>query len=80
MVPEYETHFMELLWYAPHLNTKKIEVKKFVLDLNVSIRVKVRIMMPQTLHNVVQKVLIAEEELISRGQRRTLARLMGHEK
>jgi hypothetical protein len=77
MVPEYEAHFMELLWYALHLNTEKLKVNKFVFGLNVNIRVKVRILMPQTLHDVVQKALIAEEELISGGQSRTLARPMG---
>jgi hypothetical protein len=34
--------------------------------------------MPQTLHDVVQKALIAEEELINGGQRRTPVRPMGH--
>jgi hypothetical protein len=77
MVPEYEAHFMELLRYAPHLNTEKLKVNKFVFGLNVSIRAKVRILMPQTLHDVVQKALIAEEELISGGQRRTPARPVG---
>jgi hypothetical protein len=78
MVPEYEAHFMELLRYAPHLNTEKLKVNKFMFGLNVSIRAKVRILMPQTLHDVVQKALIAEEELISGGQRRTPARPAGH--
>jgi hypothetical protein len=77
MVPEYEAHFMELLRYAPHLNTEKLKVNKFVFGLNVNIRVKVRILMPQTLHDAVQKALIAEEELISGGQRRTPVRPMG---
>jgi hypothetical protein len=27
IVPEYEAHFMELLWYASHLNNKKLKVK-----------------------------------------------------
>jgi hypothetical protein len=58
---------MELLRYAPHLNTKKLKVNKFVFDLNVNICVKVRILMDQTLHDVVQKALITEEELISGG-------------
>jgi hypothetical protein len=53
MVPEYEDHFMELLRYALHLNTEKIEVNKFVFGLNVSICAKVRILMPQTLNDVV---------------------------
>jgi hypothetical protein len=42
-----------------------------------SIRAKVRILMPQTLHDVIQKALIAEEELISGGQSRTPARPAG---
>jgi hypothetical protein len=33
--------------------------------------------MPQTLHDVIQKALIAEEELISGGQTKTLARPAG---
>jgi hypothetical protein len=77
MVPEYEAHFMELLWYAPHLNTEKIQVNRFVFGLNNSLRVKVRILMPQTLHDAIQKALIAEEELISEGQTRTPARPTG---
>jgi hypothetical protein len=74
-MPEYKARFMELFWYAPHLNTKKIKVNRFLFGLNVSIRAKVRILMPQTFHDVVQKALIAEEELISGVQSRTLARL-----
>jgi hypothetical protein len=66
-VPKYEAHFMELLWYVLHLNTEKIKVNRFVFGLNDNIHAKVRILMPQTLHDVVQKALIAEEELISRG-------------
>jgi hypothetical protein len=73
-VPEYEARFMELLRYAPHLNTEKLKVNRFVLGLNRSLRAKVRILMPQTLHNVVQKALIVEEELISGGQTRNPAR------
>jgi hypothetical protein len=68
-VPEYEAHFMELLRYAPHLNTEKLKVNRFVFGLIGSLRAKVRILMPQTLHDVIQKALIAEEELISGGQR-----------
>ena len=67
MVPEYEANFMEFLRYAPHFNTEKLKVIKFMFSLNDNIHAKVRIMMPQTLHDVVQKVLIAEEDLISRG-------------
>ena len=46
MVPKYEVHFMELPRYAPHLNTDKTKVDKFVFGLNVSIRAKVSIFMP----------------------------------
>jgi hypothetical protein len=76
-VPEYEARFMELLRYAPHLNTEKLKVNIFVFDLNGGLRAKVRILMPQTLHDAIQKALIAEEELISGGQNRTPARLVG---
>ena len=77
MVPEYEARFMELLWYAPHLNTEKLKVNRFVFGLNDNLREKVRILMPQTLHDVFQKTLMAEEELISGGQTRTPARPAG---
>ena len=76
-MPEYEAHFMELLRYAPHLNTDKLKVNRFVFGLNGSLRAKVRILMPQTLHDVVQKALIVEEELISGGQTRTPSRPAG---
>jgi hypothetical protein len=70
-----------ILWscfeYAPHINTEKLKVNRFMFGLNGSIRAKVRILMPQTLHDVIQKALIAEEELISGGQRRTPARPVG---
>jgi hypothetical protein len=42
---------MELLWYAPHLNTEKLKVIKFMFGINVNILVKVRILWPQTLHD-----------------------------
>jgi hypothetical protein len=70
-VPEYEACFMELLQYASHLNTEKLKVNRFVFGLNGSLRAKVRILMPQTLHDAIQKALIVEEELISGGQTRT---------
>ena len=76
-VPEYEAHFMELLQYAPHLNTEKLKVNRFMFGLNGSLRAKVRILMPQTLHDTVQKALIVEEELISGGLTRTPARPTG---
>jgi hypothetical protein len=76
-VPEYETRFMELLQYASHLNTEKLKVNMFVFGLNGSLRAKVRILMSQTLHDAVQKALIAEEELISGGQTKTPARPTG---
>ena len=74
MVPEYEAHFMELLRYVPHLNTEKIKVNWFEFGLNDILHAKVRILMPQTLHDVVEKALIAEEKLISGGHTRTPAR------
>jgi len=43
MVPNYETIFMELLWYALHLNMNILEINKFVTDLNSIFHVKVRI-------------------------------------
>ena len=76
-MPEYEAHFMELLRYAPHLNTEKLKVNRFVFGLNGSLRARVRILMPQTLHDAVQKALIAEEELSSGGQTRTPSRPAG---
>jgi hypothetical protein len=33
MVPQYEAIFMELLRYAPHLNTENLKVNKFVFSL-----------------------------------------------
>jgi hypothetical protein len=77
MVLEYEACFMELLWYALHLNNEKFKVNRFVLGLNGSLHAKVRILMPQTLHDAVQKDLMEEEELIGGGQTRTLARPAG---
>jgi hypothetical protein len=73
-VPEYEARYMELLRYAPHLNTEKLKVNKFVFGLNFNIHAKVRILMPQTLHDAVQKALIVEEEMNSGGQGRTPSR------
>jgi hypothetical protein len=52
-VLEYEAHFMELLRYALHLNTEKLKVNRFVFGLNDSLRAKVRILMPQTLHDAI---------------------------
>jgi hypothetical protein len=59
------------IWYDPHLNTEKLEVNMFMFGLNVSIREKVRILMQKTLHDVIQKALIAEEEIIRGVQRKT---------
>jgi hypothetical protein len=64
-VPEYEARFMESLRYAPHINMEKLKFNRFMFGLNGNICAKVRIMMPQTLHDVVQKALIAKEELIN---------------
>jgi hypothetical protein len=68
---------MKMPRYAPNLNTKKLKVNKFVFSLNVNISTKVGTLMPQTLYDEIQKSLIAEEELISGGQGRTLVRPMG---
>ena len=76
-MPEYEVHFMDFLRYDPHLNIDKFKVNRFVFGLNGNIRAKFRIPMPQTLHDVIRKALIAEEELISGGQSRTPARPAG---
>jgi hypothetical protein len=48
-----------------------------MFGLNDSLHTKVRILMLQTLHDVIKKTLIAEEELISGGQTRTPMRLAG---
>eukprot|EP00253_Pinus_taeda_P020359 PITA_20359 len=80
---EYEACFMELLHYAPHLNTEKLKVNKFVYGLNVNIRTKVIILMPRTLHKVVQRAIIAEEEIMSsehsKSTRPTESRVPGME-
>jgi hypothetical protein len=51
-VPESEARVMELLRHAPHLNPKKLKVSRFMLGLNSSMRAKVIILKPQTLHDV----------------------------
>jgi hypothetical protein len=66
-VPEYEAHFMELLQYPLHLNTKKLKVSRLLFGLNDNICEQVRILMPQTLHDVVQKSVMEEEDLINGG-------------
>jgi hypothetical protein len=53
IIPEYEAIFMEFLRYAPHLNTEKLKVRKFVFFLNYNIHDKVRILMPHTLQDAV---------------------------
>jgi hypothetical protein len=68
---------MEMLQYVLHLNTEKLKVNKFLFSLNVNIHTKVRILMHKTLHDVVEKALIEEEDLISGGQRKTPVRLTG---
>jgi hypothetical protein len=68
---------MELLRYPPHLNTEKLKVNKFLFGLKSNIHSKVRILMPLTLHDVVHKSVIAEEELNGGGQGRTPSRQTG---
>jgi hypothetical protein len=70
-VPEYESIFMELLRYAPHPNTEKLKVNNFPFGINFNIHAKVWILMPQSLHDAVQKALIAKEELNSGVQGKT---------
>jgi hypothetical protein len=77
IVTKYEARSMELLQYAPHLNMEKLKVNKFVFGLNSNIRAKVRILMPMTLHDAIQKALIAEENMTSGGQGKTAARSIG---
>jgi hypothetical protein len=67
MVLEYEAHFMEFLRYVVHLNTEKLKVNRFLFGLTVNIRSKGKILMPYTLHDVIEKALIVEEELIQQG-------------
>jgi hypothetical protein len=71
---ECEAIFMEILRYAPHLNTEKLKGKTFVFGLNFNICARVQILIPQTLHDAVQKSLIDEEYLCSMGQGRTPSR------
>jgi hypothetical protein len=56
---------------------EKLKVNKFVFCLKLNICAKVRILIPQMLHDAVQKALIVEEEMTSMGQGRTLARMTG---
>jgi hypothetical protein len=68
---------MELLRYALHLNIEKLKVNKFVFSLNYNILAKVRILMPHTLHDAVQKDFIAEEELNNGDHGRNPSRKIG---
>ena len=68
---------MELLRYSPHINTEKLKFNRFLFRINVSICAKVRNMMPHTLHDAIQKALIAEEKFINGGQTRTPVRPVG---
>jgi hypothetical protein len=69
---------MELLRYDLHLNTEKLKLNNFVFGLNYNICVKVRILMPNTLHDAVHKYFITEEELNSGGQGRNPSRKIRH--
>jgi hypothetical protein len=68
---------MELIRYAPHLRMEETKVNKFVFGLNFNIRVKVRILMPQTFNDVVHKALIAQKEMNNGGQGGTPTRPIG---
>jgi hypothetical protein len=65
---------MELLRYATHLNMEKLKVNKFVYGLNFKIHEKLRIIMPQKLHDAIEKALIVEEEMTNEGQGKTPTR------
>jgi hypothetical protein len=67
---------MEIQRYDSHLNKEKLKVNRFLFGINVIIRTKVRILMPQTLHDAIQKALISEEDIINGGEGRTLVRLV----
>jgi hypothetical protein len=67
---------MEVLRYAPHLNTRNLWVNKFVYGLKYNIKSKVRVLMPCTLHEVVQGAIITEEDLMGSGQLRS-SRILG---
>jgi hypothetical protein len=49
-----KTIFLELFWYALHLNTKKLEINNFMFGLNSNFCVKGSILMPQMLHDEFQ--------------------------
>jgi len=68
---------MEFLRYALLLNIEKLKVNNFLFGLNFNIHAKVRIFMSQTLHDALQKALIAEKELNSGGQGRIPSRKIG---
>jgi hypothetical protein len=51
---------MVLLRYALYMNTEKLKVNKFVFGLKYNIRAKVRILIPQTFHDAVQKYSITK--------------------
>lgn len=55
---------MEFLRYATHLSNEALKVNKFLYGLNPTIKEKVCIFRPTTLHELVQQAIIAEEELL----------------
>jgi hypothetical protein len=59
---------MEIPRYATHPNMKNLKVNTFLFGLKFNIHAKLRILITQTLHNVVHKALIYEEELNIGGQ------------
>jgi hypothetical protein len=58
---EHAARFMALLKYASRLDIEKLKVIRFVLDLNDSLRASLKCLMPQTLHDVVQKTVVQDE-------------------
>ena len=63
IVLEYEARFMEFLRYDTYMHTKSLKVNKFLYGLNPLLKEKVCILMPTTLHEAMQKAIIAEEEM-----------------
>ena len=52
------------------VNRDKLREKVFAYGLNYNIKSKVKILIPQTLHEIVHRDIISKEELASGGQMR----------
>jgi hypothetical protein len=68
LVIEYEAIFMKLLRYAPHLNTDKLQVDKFLYGLNYNIIYKVMTLILHIFHKAFQRAMISIlKELVGSG-------------